>query len=85
MAHAHAIAALPLQHRAQGDASRRHNLVELCLIQGPLQWGILANPPAIVDGWMQLPDQPGLGVELGAELAERFPYIEGHYAITLER
>jgi L-alanine-DL-glutamate epimerase-like enolase superfamily enzyme len=85
MAHAHAIAALPLQHRAKGDASRHHNLVELCLIQGPLQWEILANPPAIVDGWLHLPDQPGLGVELGADLAERFPYIEGHYAISLER
>jgi L-alanine-DL-glutamate epimerase-like enolase superfamily enzyme len=85
MAHAHAIAALPLQHRAKGDTSRHHNVVELCLIQGPLQWGILAEPPTIVAGWLHLPDQPGLGVDLAANLEEQFPYIEGHYAITLER
>jgi L-alanine-DL-glutamate epimerase-like enolase superfamily enzyme len=85
MAHAQAQAALPLQHRAQGDASRRHNVVELCMIQGPLQWGILAEPPAIVDGWLHLPDAPGLGVALADGLEATFPYIEGHYAVTVER
>lgn len=85
MAHAQVMAALPLQHRAAGDASRRHNVVELCEIQGPLQWSILAEPPAIVDGWLHLSAQPGLGVDLAVDLEQRFPYIEGHYAITVER
>lgn len=85
MAHAQVMAALPLQHRAQGDASRKHNVVELCLIQGPLQWDILAQPPAIVDGWLHLPDRPGLGVDLAPNLEQRFPYIEGHYAVTVDR
>jgi L-alanine-DL-glutamate epimerase-like enolase superfamily enzyme len=85
MAHAHLMAAQPLQLRAQGDAGRHHNLVELCLIQGPLQWDILAEPPAIVDGWLHLPDRPGLGVELAAGLEAHYPYIEGHYAVTVDR
>ncbi len=89
MAHAHVMAAQPIQHRAHGDPSRRHNAVELCLIQGPLQWGILAGSPlgaaTIRDGWLQLPDRPGFGVELAPDVAARFPYVEGHYAVTVDR
>ena len=85
MAHAHVMAAQPIQHRAHGDPSRRHNVVELCLLQGPLQWGMLSAPPVIRDGWLHLPDRPGFGVELAADVAEQFPHVEGHYAITIER
>jgi L-alanine-DL-glutamate epimerase-like enolase superfamily enzyme len=85
MAHAHIMAAQPLQTRAQGDTGRRENVVEQCMIQGPLQWEILAEPPAIVDGWLQLPDRPGLGVTLAEGVEARFPYLEGHYAVTVER
>ncbi len=55
------------------------------MIQGPLQWEILAERPAIQDGRLILPDAPGLGVELGSDLEARFPHVEGHYAITVER
>jgi L-alanine-DL-glutamate epimerase-like enolase superfamily enzyme len=74
MANAHLVAALP-----------KPRVLELCMIQGPLQWGIFDQPPAIADGWLTLPDRPGLGVTLAADVAERFPYIEGHYAIMVER
>jgi L-alanine-DL-glutamate epimerase-like enolase superfamily enzyme len=74
MAHAHYVAALP-----------KPRVVELCMIQGPLQWAILANPPIIADGWLVLPDRPGLGVALTEDLEERYPYIEGHYAIRVDR
>jgi L-alanine-DL-glutamate epimerase-like enolase superfamily enzyme len=57
--------------------------LELCLIQGPLQWGILADPPAIVNGSLVFPDRPGLGVELAENLSERFPYMPGHYAVEV--
>jgi L-alanine-DL-glutamate epimerase-like enolase superfamily enzyme len=60
-------------------------VLELCMIQGPLQWGILAEPPPIQDGWLHFPDAPGLGVTLAADLEARFPHIEGHYAIVVER
>ncbi|MBC8159783.1 MAG: mandelate racemase/muconate lactonizing enzyme family protein [Roseiflexaceae bacterium] len=70
MANAHYVAALP----------RPHSL-ELCMIQGPLQWAIVAEPPQIKAGGLTIPKHPGLGVELASDLAARFPYIEGHYAV----
>jgi L-alanine-DL-glutamate epimerase-like enolase superfamily enzyme len=74
MAHAHLVAALPTPRP-----------VELCMIQGPLQWEILANPPTIEKGKLILPDKPGFGVDLAEGLEDTFPYIEGHYAVTVER
>jgi L-alanine-DL-glutamate epimerase-like enolase superfamily enzyme len=74
MANAHAVAALPNPH-----------VLELCMIQGPLQWEILKHKPVIKDGYLELPDKPGLGVEIAGSLEERFPYIEGTYAINVER
>ena len=74
MANAHVVAALP-NPRVQ----------ELCMIQGPLQWAIITQKPAIQDGWLVLPDEPGLGVDLAEDLEERFPYVEGDYMIRVER
>lgn len=74
MLHAHYVAALP-----------QPLMLEVCRIQGPLQWAILAEKPVIEDGYLILPDKPGLGVELAADLEERFPYIEGHYAVQVQR
>ena len=73
VANGHYIAALP-----------RPRVLELCLIQGPLQWAILADPPAITDGRLDLPG-PGLGVSLAEDLEAQFPYVEGHYAVTVQR
>jgi L-alanine-DL-glutamate epimerase-like enolase superfamily enzyme len=72
--HAHYVAALP-----------NPRVLELCMIQGPLQWAILDEKPAIDDGWLLLPDKPGLGVTLAEDLEDRFPYVEGHYAIQVQR
>jgi L-alanine-DL-glutamate epimerase-like enolase superfamily enzyme len=74
LAHAQLVAAIPNTH-----------VLELCMIQGPLQWGILANPPAIRDGALELPTGPGLGVELAADLEQRFPYLDRHYTEPIER
>lgn len=73
VAHAHAVAALP-----------RPRVLELCMVQGPLQWGILREPPAIEDGHLALPAGPGWGVELADGLEERFPYLDGHYSVPLD-
>ncbi len=70
----HLVAALP-----------RPRVLELCMVQGPLQWAILADRPAMEGGWLSLPTGPGLGVHLAEGLAERYPYIEGHYAIQISR
>ena len=74
MANAHLVAAIP-----------NPRVLEVCMIQGPLQWEILAEKPVIRDGYLEFPDKPGLGVDLAPDLEERFPYIEGHYAIVVER
>jgi len=74
MANAHLVAALP-----------HPRVLELCMHQGPLQWGILDEPPAIEAGWLALPAAPGLGVRLAHDLEQRFPHIEGHYAIDVRR
>ena len=74
MANAHLVAALP-----------NPRVLELCQIQGPLQWEILKEKPTIRNGYLELPDRPGLGVELADDLEERFPYIDGNYGIAVER
>ena len=74
MANASLVAALPAP-----------KVLELCMVQGPLQWGILRQPPVIEDGHLILPDAPGFGVELADDLEQRFPYIEGSYATSVSR
>jgi len=74
MAHAHLVAALP-----------NPRMVELCMIQGPLQWGVFANPPAIEKGHLALPVTSGFGVTLAPDLEDLYPHLEGHYAVTVER
>ncbi len=74
LANGHLVAALP-----------NPRVLEVCQLQGPLQWAILADPPALTDGYLTLPDAPGLGVTLAPDLEAQFPYIEGHYAVEVER
>jgi L-alanine-DL-glutamate epimerase-like enolase superfamily enzyme len=59
-------------------------VLELCMIQGPLQWEILQQKP-IAGGYLELPNRPGFGVDLAEGLTERFPYIEGGYAVQVQR
>lgn len=73
MANAHFVAALP-----------EPRILELCMIQGPLQWGIISEKPRIESGWLFIPDKPGLGVELANNLEERFPYIDGPYGLQVK-
>lgn len=74
MAHAHFVAALP-----------NPRVVEICMPQGPLQSAIISGGLPINDGSLQLPEQPGFGVEIPDNLEEEFPFIEGSYAIVMNR
>ena len=74
MAHAHMVAALPAPA-----------VVELNMVQGPLQWEILREKPRIEDGHLVIPEAPGFGVELADDLEERFPFIEGSWAESVSR
>ncbi len=74
LANGHVVAALPVC-----------DILEVCMIQGPLQWGILEEPPVLRRGFLHFPDEPGLGVALAPDLESKYPYIEGHYALSVER
>jgi L-alanine-DL-glutamate epimerase-like enolase superfamily enzyme len=74
MANAQLVAAIP-----------NTRILELCMIQGPLQWAILSTLPDIQAGYLQLPNSPGLGVELSPNLEQQFPYIEGDYGVPIMR
>ena len=74
LANAHMVAALA-----------EPRLVELNAVQGPLQWEILREKPTIRDGWLELPDAPGLGAQLADDLEARFPYVEGSWGVKVER
>lgn len=74
LANAHLVAALP-----------HPRVLELCMIQGPLQWDILAGQPVIGEGYLALSDRPGLGLAPADDVEQRFPYVEGHYGIEVER
>jgi L-alanine-DL-glutamate epimerase-like enolase superfamily enzyme len=74
MANSHFVAALP-----------RPRIVELCMIQGPLQWGIISDPPRIEAGCLRLSDQPGFGVSIHDGVEELFPYVEGDYFVSVTR
>lgn len=72
---AHFVAAL--------GARAPQGLVEVCMVQGPLQAAVLRDPLAIVSGRLVLDDGPGFGVELADDLPELFPYIDGDYATVV--
>ena len=74
LANGHAVAALP-----------NGRVLELCMIQGPLQWEMLADRPPTEDGHLVFGERPGLGGELADGVEGIFPYIDGGYALTVQR
>jgi L-alanine-DL-glutamate epimerase-like enolase superfamily enzyme len=59
--------------------------LELSMVQGPLQQGILRGGLEVEDGRLRLPEAPGLGIELAPDLEERFPYVDGDFAVEVQR
>ena len=43
------------------------------------------EPPVIRDGYLELPQGAGLGVDLADDLEARFPYLEGSYGVPIGR
>ncbi len=46
----------------------------------PLSDEILKEPLAIKDGYLQVPDAPGLGIEINEKIIEKYPYIDGPWS-----
>ena len=74
MANAHVVAALP-----------NARMVEECMVQGPLKWGVIEGGTRVVGGTITIGSAPGLGVEIISDLEERFSYVEGHYSVEVFR
>ena len=45
----------------------------------PLRTGLFKEPLKMEDGYLYLPDNPGLGVEMIDDASKKFPYIPGTY------
>jgi L-alanine-DL-glutamate epimerase-like enolase superfamily enzyme len=66
MANAHLTAAIP-----------NRLMCELNQTVNPLTTEVFVDPLVAVDGYMDLPDKPGFGMELAPDLEKRFPFIPG--------
>ena len=40
----------------------------------PWRFDVCTNPMVVEDGWLEIPDRPGLGVEFNEEAALEHPY-----------
>jgi L-alanine-DL-glutamate epimerase-like enolase superfamily enzyme len=47
-------------------------LVEYCLRPSPLMRKLVRNLPPLSDGYVPVPQEPGLGIELDEDIIERF-------------
>jgi len=66
IANAHLLAAVPNRF-----------LLETNMTANPLKEGLFREKVAVRDGYLTIPDKPGLGVELIDDLEEKYPYIPG--------
>lgn len=54
-------------------------LLETNMTANPLKEGLFKEKLAVKNGYLDLPDKPGLGVELKEGLSELYPYLPGSY------
>ena len=66
IANAHLLAAIPNRF-----------LLESNMTPNPLKEGLFKEKLAVKNGYLDIPDKPGLGVELIEGLAEQYPYLPG--------
>ena len=66
IANAHLMAAIPNRF-----------LLESNMTPNPFKEGLFKETLAVKDGYLDIPDKPGLGVEIQEGLAEQYPYIPG--------
>lgn len=55
-------------------------MLELNQTFNPLKEEVFKEPLVVEKGYLDLPDRPGFGMELADGLAQKFPYLPGHYA-----
>lgn len=94
MAHQRGIMSIP--HNWHGGGTTMANALftaaipngsycELNQTYNPLKEEIFKEPLTVEDGWMELPDKPGYGVELIDDVEKRFPFVPGSYLMENPR
>ena len=68
IANAHLVASSPNRH-----------MLELNQTYNPLKEAIFKDPLVVRNGYMDLPNRPGFGVELIPDVEKKFPWTEGSY------
>lgn len=68
MANIHFVAGVPNGH-----------MCELNQTYNPLKEEIFKEPLTVKNGYMDLPDKPGFGVEIIEDVEKKFPYVPGSY------
>ncbi len=56
-----------------------HLVLELNQTYNPFKEEIFKDPLVVKNGYMDLPNKPGFGLELKPGIAEKFPYLPGNY------
>ena len=74
MANAHFVAGIP--NREYCELNQTFN---------PLKEEIFKEPLTVENGMMELPDRPGFGVDLIADVERKFPYVPGGYSKPNQR
>ena len=54
-------------------------VLELNQTYNPLRLEVFKDPLVVIDGYIDLPDKPGFGVELADDLEKKFPFIPGPF------
>ena len=68
MVNAHLVAGIPNRH-----------MLELNQTYNPLKEGVFKEPLVVVNGYMDLPDKPGFGVEIIDDIEKKFPWVPGSF------
>lgn len=68
MANAHLVAGIPNRH-----------MLELNMTYNPLKEGVFKEPLVVRNGYMDLQDKPGFGVEVIDDLEKKYPWAPGSY------
>lgn len=55
------------------------HMCEINQTYNPFKEELFKDPLTVVDGYMELPDKPGFGVELIKDPAKKFPWVAGSY------
>jgi L-alanine-DL-glutamate epimerase-like enolase superfamily enzyme len=68
MMYAHLVATIPNRH-----------MLKRTTTFNPFTTDLFKETPEVVNGYIDLPDKPGLGFELIDDFDKKFPYVPGYY------